>query len=49
MIAETYPELVGSIGVLGKRGFRHTGEGSEPGVLRYELTRDEYEDEPTTT
>jgi RimJ/RimL family protein N-acetyltransferase len=38
----TLPELVGSIGVLRKCGFRHIGEGSEPGVIRYELTRDEY-------
>jgi len=42
VIAETLPELVGSIGVLRKCGFRHIGEGSEPGVIRYELTRDEY-------
>lgn len=40
--AETYPELVGSIGVLRKCGFRLIGEGSEPGVIRYELTRAEY-------
>jgi RimJ/RimL family protein N-acetyltransferase len=42
VIAETYPELVGSIGVLRTCGFRHIGEGSEPGVIRYELARDEY-------
>lgn len=42
VLAETLPELVGSIGVLRKCGFRHIGEGSEPGVIRYELTRDEY-------
>lgn len=42
VIAETYPELAGSIGVLRKCGFRHVGEGSEPGVIRYELTRDDY-------
>ena len=42
VIAETLPELVGSIGVLRKCGFRHIGEGSEPGVIRFELTRDEY-------
>ena len=40
--AETYPELVGSIGVLRKCHFRLIGEGSEPGVIRYELTRAEY-------
>lgn len=40
--AETYPELVGSIGVLRRCGFRFIGEGSEPGVIRYEITRAEY-------
>jgi ribosomal-protein-alanine N-acetyltransferase len=40
--AETYPELVGSIGVLRKCRFRFIGEGSESGVIRYELTRAEY-------
>jgi RimJ/RimL family protein N-acetyltransferase len=42
VIAETLPELVGSIGVLGKCGFRLTGEGSEPDVIRFELARDAY-------
>lgn len=42
VIAETLPELAGSIGVLRRCGFRLTGEGSEPGVIRYELTRAEY-------
>ena len=42
VIAETLPELVGSIGVLRTCGFHHIGEGSEPGVIRFELTRDEY-------
>ena len=40
--AETYPELAGSIGVLRRCGFRFTGEGSEPGVIRYEITRADY-------
>lgn len=40
-IAETLPELVGSIGVLEKCGFRLIGEGSEPGVIRFELLREE--------
>ena len=48
VIAETYPELIGSIGVLRRCGFRHIGEGSEPGVIRYELTRAEFEGEPTS-
>jgi RimJ/RimL family protein N-acetyltransferase len=42
VIAETYPELVGSIGVLRRCGFRFIGDGSEPGVIRYELTEAEY-------
>jgi ribosomal-protein-alanine N-acetyltransferase len=42
VIAETLPELAPSIGVLDKCGFRLTGEGSEPGVIRFELTRAEY-------
>jgi len=42
VIAETYPELTPSIGVLGKCGFRLIGDGSEPGVIRFELTRAEY-------
>ena len=40
--AETYPELVGSIGVLRRCGFRFIGEGSEPGVIRYEITRGDF-------
>jgi ribosomal-protein-alanine N-acetyltransferase len=42
VIAETLPELTPSIGVLHKCGFRLRGEGSEPGVIRFELTRTEY-------
>jgi RimJ/RimL family protein N-acetyltransferase len=41
-IAETLPELTPSIGVLRKCGFRLVGDGSEPGVVRFELTRAEY-------
>jgi ribosomal-protein-alanine N-acetyltransferase len=41
-IAETLPELKPSIGVLRKSGFRLIGEGSEPGVIRFELTRAEW-------
>jgi ribosomal-protein-alanine N-acetyltransferase len=36
VIAETYPVLIGSIGVLRKAGFRETGPGSEEGVIRFE-------------
>jgi ribosomal-protein-alanine N-acetyltransferase len=46
VIAETLPELAGSIGVLEKCGFHLTGEGSEPGVIRFDLTRDEYRRAP---
>jgi [ribosomal protein S5]-alanine N-acetyltransferase len=42
VIAETLPELTPSIGVLRKCGFRLLGEGSEPGVIRFELTRATY-------
>jgi [ribosomal protein S5]-alanine N-acetyltransferase len=42
VIAETLPELVPSIGVLKKCGFRLIGDGSEPGVIRFEITRAEY-------
>lgn len=42
VIAETLPELTPSIGVLRKSDFRLIGGGSEPGVIRFELTRDEY-------
>ena len=39
VIAETYPALVASVGVLEKTGFHFIGDGSEPGVVRYELPR----------
>ena len=42
VIAETLPELTPSIGVLRKCGFRLIGDGSEPGVIRFELTRGDY-------
>ena len=45
VIAETLPELTPSIGVLRKCGFELTGEGSEPGVIRFELTRRAHEAE----
>lgn len=43
VIAETYPELLPSIRVLEKSGFRFIGDGSEERVIRYELTRAEHE------
>jgi ribosomal-protein-alanine N-acetyltransferase len=39
VIAETLPELTPSIGVLRRCGFEPVGEGSEPGVIRFELVR----------
>jgi [ribosomal protein S5]-alanine N-acetyltransferase len=39
VIAETLPELVPSIRVLERAGFRLAGEGSEAGLLRYELRK----------
>lgn len=39
VIAETLPGLLPSIGVLEKCGFTFIGEGSEPGVIRYEVVR----------
>ena len=48
VIAETLPKLAPSIGVLRKNGFRLIGEGSEPEVIRFELTRAEYELRATT-
>ncbi len=42
VLAETYPELVASVGVLRTCGFRLVGDGSEPGVIRFELTRAGY-------
>ncbi len=42
VIAETYPSLVGSIGVLRSCGFRSIPGGSEPDVIRFEITRSEH-------
>jgi [ribosomal protein S5]-alanine N-acetyltransferase len=39
VIAETYPDMTPSIGVLTKCGFHYIGAGSEPGVIRYERKR----------
>ena len=43
VIAETYPELRPSIRVLEKNGFRFIGDGSEERVIRFAVTREEYE------
>ncbi len=39
VVAETYPELTGSIRVLERSGFRLLGAGTEEGTLRYALGR----------
>ncbi len=39
VIAETLPDLQGSIGVLTRCGFRECGGASESFVIRFELTR----------
>jgi RimJ/RimL family protein N-acetyltransferase len=43
VIAETYPELRPSIRVMEKNGLRFIGDGSEERVIRYAITREEYE------
>jgi RimJ/RimL family protein N-acetyltransferase len=44
VIAETLPELIPSIGVLEKLGFTLAeGEGSEEGVIRFQLPRERWE------
>ena len=43
VVAETYPELKASIRVMEKNGLRFAGDGSEEGVIRYELTRADWE------
>lgn len=42
IIAETFPEQIRSIRVMVKNNFTFIGEGSEPGVVRYELTSETY-------
>jgi RimJ/RimL family protein N-acetyltransferase len=39
VLAETLPELTPSIGVLRKCNFRRVQGGSEPGVIRFSITR----------
>ena len=39
VLAETLPGHVASIGVLDNCGFTCIGDGSEPGVIRYEVVR----------
>lgn len=42
VIAETMPDLVASIGVLRNLGFTLEGDGSEPGVIRFTLPRERW-------
>ncbi|HET9233130.1 MAG TPA: GNAT family N-acetyltransferase [Candidatus Eisenbacteria bacterium] len=42
VIGETYPTLIASIGVLRKCGFRNVDGGSEPGVIRFAISRAEH-------
>jgi len=42
VMAETLPALEPSIGVLKKCGFSFIGDGSGPGIIRFELTRGSY-------
>ncbi|HYH80548.1 MAG TPA: GNAT family N-acetyltransferase [Longimicrobium sp.] len=42
VVAETMPELVPSIGVLHNLGFTLQGDGSEPGVIRFTLPRERW-------
>lgn len=43
VIAHTLPELQPSIRVMEKSGFTFTGAGEEPGTIRYDLTRDDWQ------
>jgi RimJ/RimL family protein N-acetyltransferase/uncharacterized damage-inducible protein DinB len=43
VIAETLPGLVPSIRVMERSGLHLAGEGSEPGVVRYQLSRRDWE------
>jgi RimJ/RimL family protein N-acetyltransferase len=44
VIAHTFPELIASVRLLEKCRFRGTGPGAEEGSVRFELTREEYEE-----
>jgi ribosomal-protein-alanine N-acetyltransferase len=46
VFAETLPELIASQRVLVKTGFQFVGEGSEPGVIRFERKRNSSLEEP---
>jgi RimJ/RimL family protein N-acetyltransferase len=40
VIAETFPDLLPSIGILQKTAFQLIGKGSEPGMIRFQRDRD---------
>lgn len=40
---ETFVDMPVSISVMTRNGMTHTGEGSEPGTVRYEITRRQWE------
>ena len=40
--AETFPNLTASIGVMQRCGMKFRGEGSEPGTVRYAVTREDF-------
>jgi [ribosomal protein S5]-alanine N-acetyltransferase len=46
VLAETFPELVPSIRVLERCGFRLQGEGSGPGIIRYEIRKADWNARP---
>ncbi len=39
IIAETFPDLLHSVGLLRKTAFRLVGEGSKPGMIRFQRER----------
>lgn len=43
VLGETLPSLAPSIAVLERNGFHLIGEGSEPGVIRFEITRADFQ------
>ncbi len=44
VLAETFPDLIPSIGVLRKSGFRRVQGSSEPGAMRFSLPRQRWEE-----
>ena len=47
VVAETYPELIGSVGVLHRCGFRYLGDGSEDGTIRFGIERGAWDEART--